>query len=153
MPLTSRVKGTIAEIATQFSVGQTFLKKMLRQKREISSLKRLPTRAGAKKVLSEPQRLWLAQKVKQQPDATLAELQENLLQTKQVSVSASTVCRELKQLRLGRKKISNCPGKEQSETSVVLAAVENAFLRAVEVYQRVGSDNCFDTLFRTRCAR
>jgi transposase len=44
---------SIAEIAAQFSVGQTFLKKMLRQKRQSGSLERLPSRAGAKKVLSE----------------------------------------------------------------------------------------------------
>jgi len=37
---------TIAEIAVQFSAGQTFLKKMLRQKRESGSVERLPSRAG-----------------------------------------------------------------------------------------------------------
>ncbi len=42
---------TIAEIAERFSVGETFLKKMLRQKRETGSLERLPQRAGAKKRL------------------------------------------------------------------------------------------------------
>ena len=58
---------TIAEIATRFSVGQTFLKKMLRQKRDTGSLERLPQRAGAKKALSEPHRNWLAMQVRDTP--------------------------------------------------------------------------------------
>ncbi len=108
---------SIAEIAAQFSVGQTFLKKMLRQKRESGSLERLPSRAGAKKVLSERHRHWLAKQIKEQPDATLAELQEGLQTTKKVSVSPATVSRELQLLRLPRKK---------SRWSPQSAATENA---------------------------
>ena len=95
---------TIAGIAAKFSVGQTFLKKMLRQKRATGSLERLPQRAGAKKVLSDKQRSFLAKKIKKQPDATLAELQEDLQIREQVSVSVATVSRELRALRLPRKK-------------------------------------------------
>ena len=47
---------TIAEIAARFSVGETFLKKMLRQKRESGSLERLPTQAGAKRALANEHR-------------------------------------------------------------------------------------------------
>lgn len=95
---------TIAEIAERFSVGQTFLKKMLRQKRQSGSLERLPTRAGAKKVLSATHRSFLAQQIKEQPDATLAELQERLQEWQKVLVSPATVSRELRFLRLPRKK-------------------------------------------------
>jgi len=95
---------TIAEIAAQFSVGQTFIKKMLRQKRESGSLERLPRRAGAKKLLSLAHRSFLAQHIKEQPDATLAELQERLQERKKISVSPSTLSRELQLLRLPRKK-------------------------------------------------
>ena len=68
--------GPLAKIAAQFSVGQTFVKKMLRQKRETGSLERLPQRAGAKKQLVDSQRQWLAQQVKAVPDITLGDLQE-----------------------------------------------------------------------------
>jgi transposase len=95
---------TIAEVAAQFSVGETFLKKMLRQKRQTGSLERLPQRAGAKKVLNRTQRLWLAKQIKEQPDATLVELQTSLLEQQKKSVSPATLSRELQQLRLGRKK-------------------------------------------------
>ena len=95
---------TIAEIAAQFSVGETFLKKMLRQKRQTASLMRLPHRAGAKKVLKATHRQWLAKQIKEKPDATLVELQTNLLENRRVSVSPATISRELRQLRLPRKK-------------------------------------------------
>jgi transposase len=96
--------GTLAKIAAQFSVGQTFVKKMSRQKRETGSLERLPQRAGAKKKLSDSQRKWLAQQVKAVPDITLGELQEQLGEAEKVQVSQATVCRELQALRLPRKK-------------------------------------------------
>lgn len=97
-------EGSIAVIAERFSVGQTFLKKMLRQKRDRGSLERLPHRAGAKKALSERERKWLAKQIKIAPDATLAELQESLLAEKNRSVSTATICRELQAMRLKRKK-------------------------------------------------
>jgi transposase len=95
---------TIAAIAEQFAVGQTLLKKMLRQKRETGSVERLPQGAGAKAQLSEPQRKWLAEQIQEVPDATLAELQERVAQEKHVVLSTATVCRELKAWRLPRKK-------------------------------------------------
>lgn len=95
---------SIAEIAAMFSVGETFLKKMLRQKRQTGSLRRLPQRAGAKKVLQKTHRQWLIKQIKEQPDATLVELQTNLSEQKGVFVSPATLSRELQQLGLGRKK-------------------------------------------------
>jgi transposase len=95
---------TIADIAARFSVGQTFLKKRLRQKRETGSLECLPQRAGAKKALSEPHRHWLATQVKATADVTLVELQERLSKEKKVTVSPATGCRALKEVRVPRKK-------------------------------------------------
>ncbi len=82
---------TITEVAAQFSVGETFLKKMLRQKRQTGSLERLPHRAGAKKVLNRTQRLWLAKEIKEQPDATLVELQTSLLEKRKKSARAGNL--------------------------------------------------------------
>lgn len=100
---------SIAEIAAQFSVGQTFLKKMLRQKRQSGSLERLPNRAGAKKLLSPAHRSFLAKQIKEQSDATLGELQASLLKRKKVLVSQATLSRELQRLRLPRKKNQSSP--------------------------------------------
>lgn len=95
---------SIVEIAVRFSVGQTFLKKMLRQKRETGSLERLPQRAGVKRKLSAAHRTWLAKQVKEQPDATLSELQTDFLEKKKMQVSPATISRELAELGLPRKK-------------------------------------------------
>jgi transposase len=95
---------TIAGIAQRFSVGQTFLKKMLQQKRETGSLERLPQRAGAKQVLTVSHRKWLAGQIKHTPDSTLAELQVGLAKAKHVLGSPATVCRVLQAWRLPRKK-------------------------------------------------
>ncbi len=108
---------TIAEIAAKFSVGETFLKKMLRQKRQTGSLMRLLHRAGAKKVLQKTHRLWLAKQIKEHPDATLLELQTSLLEKQKKLVSPATLSRELQQLRLPRKK---------NRSSHRSAAIENA---------------------------
>src|SRR5215211_3987420 len=97
-------EATIAEIARRFSVGETFVKKMLRQQRESRSLERLPHRAGAKKHLSKADRRWLAKQIKETPDITLQELQEKLFAERNRQVSLSTICRELKDLRLPQKK-------------------------------------------------
>jgi transposase len=95
---------TIAVIAERFAVGQTLLKKMLRQKRETGTMERVPQHAGAKPILSAPQRPWLAKQSHELPDATLAELQQRFAQKKHVALSAATVWRELKTWRLPRKK-------------------------------------------------
>ena len=102
-------KTTISAVAGQFSVGETFVKKMLRQKRASGSLKRLPSRAGAKKVLEPKHCQWLAKQVKEQPDATLRELQTGLLERQAISVSRATVSRELRRMRLPRKKSRSLP--------------------------------------------
>ena len=98
-------EATIAEVAHRFSVGESFVKKMLRQKRETDSLERLPHRAGAKKHLSKADRRWLARQIKETPDLTLQELQEKLFAERQKQASLSTICRALKELRLPQKKI------------------------------------------------
>lgn len=111
-------KTTISAVAAQFSVGETFVKKMLRQKRERGSLERLPSRAGAKKVLEPKHRQWLARHIREQPDATLAELQMGLLARQAVSVSRATVSRELRQMHLPRKKSRLSPESATTENAV-----------------------------------
>lgn len=110
-------KSTIGDVAEQFSVGETFVKKMLRQKRQSGSLKRLPPCAGAKRLLSEAHRQWLRKQIKERPDATLFELQTSLSVEKFVSVSPATLSRELRQLRLGRKKNRSSPRSATMENA------------------------------------
>jgi transposase len=97
-------KSSIAEIAAQFGVGQTFVKKMLRQKRETADLSPRPHGGGKPPSLKPAQYRLLQQKVRQDNDISLTELQSFLLQKAQLDVHVSTISRALKRLDLPRKK-------------------------------------------------
>jgi transposase len=97
-------EGTIAEVAARFRVGQTFVKKMLREWRERGDLTPQPHRGGAKASLGARQLQSLQKKVKKEPEVTLEELRHFLRETEYVAVSEATVCRALQRLNLPRKK-------------------------------------------------
>lgn len=97
-------QSSIAQIAAQFNVGQTFVKKMLRQKRETADLSPHPHGGGKPPSLNPAQLRLLKQKVREDKDVSLAELQSLLLQEAEVEVHVSTISRALKQLDLPRKK-------------------------------------------------
>jgi transposase len=99
-----RGKGSIAAVAEQFNVGQTFVKKMLRQKHERGSVAPLAHGGGRQPSLSDKEHRLLRQKVKAQPDVSLSELQEHLESTAQVTVSRPTIHRSLRASGLSRKK-------------------------------------------------
>jgi transposase len=95
----------LAEIATLFGVGMTFVKKMLRLHRAGEDL--TPRHGGGPEPkLQEPERALLRAEIEKQPDATLAELQTVLAEHGSSRVSVSTICRALIQLKLPRKKKS-----------------------------------------------
>ena len=97
-------KGSIAEVAEQFNVGQTFVKKMLRQKREQGSVAPLAHGGGRQPSLSDKEHCFLRQKVQEQPDVSLSELQDHLERKAQVIVSRPTIHRSLRASGLTRKK-------------------------------------------------
>jgi transposase len=97
-------EGTIAQVAARFQVGQTFVKKMLRQWRERGDLTPRPHGGGAAASLGTQHLQKLAQQVKKEPDATLEELRQFLGETAQVRVSEATGGRALQRLPLARKK-------------------------------------------------
>jgi len=95
---------TIAEVAALFAVGKTFVNDMLRLQRETQSLLPKAHAGGAKAVLEETHKQSLQAHLVRQPDATLAELQQQLLTTDHLQVSPATLCRTLQELQLTRKK-------------------------------------------------
>jgi transposase len=97
-------KGSIAEVAEQFNVGQTFVKKMLRQQRETGSVAPLAHGGGRQPSLSDKEHRLLRQKVKEQPDVSLAELQEHLAAKAGVTASLPTIHRSLRSASLSHKK-------------------------------------------------
>lgn len=103
---------TIAEIAATFSVGQTFVKKMLRQKRETGSLAIKERRPGPKKLLSEKDCRWLRRQIEKEPDLTIDQVFERVIQERKVEVSRATVGRAVQALALPLKKRVNRRAKE-----------------------------------------
>jgi transposase len=95
---------SIAEVAEQFQVGQTFVKKMLRQKRERGTVAPLAHGGGRQPSLTDKEHRLLRHRIKQQPDASLAELQEHLADRAGVTVSLPTIHRSLRTAGLSRKK-------------------------------------------------
>jgi len=105
----------LAEIATLFGVGMTFVKKMLRLHRAGEDL--TPRHGGGPEPkLQEPERALLHAEIEKQPDATLAELQTVLAEHGSRRVSVSTICRALIQLKLPRKKKSLLHGTGRKAT-------------------------------------
>jgi transposase len=109
-----RGQDSLEDVAALFGVGLTFVKKMLRQRRENGDLKPLP-HGGGKPLSLRPKHLRsLRAAIKQNNDLTLEELRDHLAATAQVSVSAATVSRALSGLGLPRKKSSSAERARQS---------------------------------------
>src|SRR5215218_2798424 len=99
-----RGDSTIEEVATAFGVGQTFVKKMLRQHRESGDLSPRPHGGGQIRRLSDRHLKLLRREVARSPDKTAAALRDHLEERASVSVSRPTVTRALARLGLSRKK-------------------------------------------------
>ena len=99
-----RGDSTIEEVASAFGVGQTFVKKMLRQHRETGDLRPRPHGGGQPRRLSDKHLKLLRREVERSPDKTAAALHDHLAERASVSVSRPTVTRALSRLGLSRKK-------------------------------------------------
>jgi putative transposase len=103
--------GTKRDIAAFFNVHESFIYKLLRQKRERGDIAPLPHGGGAHAKLTAERLETLYGLVAQTPDATNGELAQQLLQETGVSVCKSTVCRGIQKLELTLKKKRNAPAK------------------------------------------
>lgn len=106
---------TIAEIARVFSVGLTFVTKMLRLHRAGDDL--TPRHGGGPiPLVQEAERECLRTAVAKQPDITLAEAQA-LLAAHGKAASVPTICRALQALGLPRKKKVSAPRSATRRTA------------------------------------
>jgi transposase len=108
------VEGSIygkRKIAELFGVHESFIYKLLRQKRERGDIAPLPHGGGANPKLTETYLQTLVELVVTNPDATLSELSELLNKKARIELSISTVCRGLQGLGLSLKKSPNSPLK------------------------------------------
>src|SRR5262245_45145097 len=97
--------GTIGEIAALFGVHQSFIYKLLRQKRARGDIAPLPHGGGAEAKLNEDQLMILTELVAKSPDATLDQLREQMKKWTRIEVSVPTIWRALDALGLSRKKL------------------------------------------------
>jgi transposase len=101
--------GSKRKIAALFSVHESFLDKLLRQRRERGDLAPLPHGGGARAKLSSDQLRQLPDLVAATPDATLDELRTQMAKKARVAVSLSTLGRGLQAVGLARKKSPSWP--------------------------------------------
>jgi transposase len=100
-----RSVGTQREVAKLFGVSCTFIKKLLRQRRETGSLAPKPHGGGqVAKLAEEPRERVRAYILRTQNDATVSEVHAYVVTTLLVPVSRATVGRVLQALDLPRKK-------------------------------------------------
>jgi transposase len=106
-----RGDGTKREIARLFGVNESFIYKLLRQKRERGDIAPLPHGGGASAKLTETDLLILIDLVAETPDSTLEELRQQMKKKASVEVSQSTICRALQAIELTIKKRPSSPPK------------------------------------------
>ena len=102
---------TKREIARLFGINESFIYKLLRQKRERGDIAPLPHGGGASAKLTEADLLTLIDLVAETPDATLEELRQQMKKKAGLEVSLSTICRALQAVELTLKKRPNSPPK------------------------------------------
>lgn len=98
-------EGTQQEIADRFRVSVPWIKRMVRQRKELGTLEVQTHRCGRKRILTEEHHQQLSRLVREDPDATLKELRERL----GVSCCLEVIWDALNRLGLTYKKIG--PGR------------------------------------------
>jgi transposase len=106
-----RGEGSELELAARFRVSYGYVKKIRRQQLRTGTMLRVPHRPGRKPKFTEPIRAQLRRWLKQQPDLTLAELQDKLREDEQLGVSRPSLWMVLKKMGLRLKKSHSTPAK------------------------------------------
>ena len=100
------------QIAIRFRVAQSVVTRLLKQYRETGQLSPKP-RPGRPRALNTEQDQVIKALVDATPDITLGELCQALAEQTGVTVSESTMCREMKRLNLTSKKSPSPQRKSQ----------------------------------------
>ena len=100
---------TVPAVAAQFSVSVSFVEKLLHRQRTTGSVAALPLRSGPAPDLDARAREEVRACLRQEPDATLAELRTWLAALGGPAVSQSTLWRAVQALGWRRKKRASTP--------------------------------------------
>lgn len=105
---------SIRALAQRFQVSKNFIENLLQLYRETGTVQPRPRGGGARPKLNAEQLEQLAMLVESQNDATLGELREMLHQETGVSLSITTIHRQLKKMGYSLKK--NTLSRKKSHT-------------------------------------
>lgn len=111
---------SIRALAQRFQVSKNFIENLLKLHQETGSVEPRPRGGGAQPKLNAEQLEQLATLVEGQNDATLGELREMLYQKTGVSLSITTIYRQLQKMDYTLKK--NNLSREKSHTQGTTAA-------------------------------
>jgi transposase len=95
-----RREGSLRQIARRFVVSVSFVVRLMRRLRDVGSIEPKSYRRGRRPVLGPAELERLRELIREQPDATLAELRDRL----GVACSLMAVSRALRRLKITRKK-------------------------------------------------
>ena len=102
---------TQSDVADRFAVSLSFVEKLWHQWQTTGSCAAKPHSGGQPRRLRDHSET-LRNAVAKQPDATLEELSDQIVEAKGPQISRSTVCRELQRLKLSLKKSRSTPPSE-----------------------------------------
>lgn len=97
-------EGSQRELAKRFKVSLAFIRNFLRRYRETGEIAAQPQGGDRRSLIKGKDKELLQKLVREQNDIYLRELQSSLFNHIGIEVSESTLCRQLKGLKLGRKK-------------------------------------------------
>jgi len=101
------------QIAALFAVSTSWIRRLVQRRRETGVIAPIPQRHGPRPALRDRQRRRLADLVQRRPDASLAELRQQLA----AGVGTTTIWRALSQLGLTLKKSRCGPASKTAPTS------------------------------------
>ena len=102
-------QGTLGELAEQFGVSEGWAKKISATRTRTGQIDRPPWRRGPVSRVTAAVQAWLKEQIRQQPDLTLMELQEQLQASQGVRLSIGRMWLALRQMGLRLKKSHSTP--------------------------------------------
>lgn len=115
-----RGEGSLAQLAKRFGVSVPWAWKISRQRRRTGQMERVEQRHGPHSRMTATVQATLRGLVRQQPDATLVELQQGLWRSERVRVSFQHLWRVLQKMGLRLKKSRSTPkSKTRSQSKSV----------------------------------
>ena len=124
---------TQGQIAQTFGVSRSFIEKLLRRRRTTGDISPLSHGGGGQRTCDEQAQAVVRRLVREQPDATLEELCEELFEERGIQISVATMCTELKRLDLRRKKVSTLQNRTNLRSRGSEGITGRRYLRLIPI--------------------